>query len=111
LQNIRALQQPGNPDILARIIGLYMDDSPALLNVLHDAIKRSDAGEVRQAAHRLKSGSANLGATQLAARCKELEEMGRYDRLQQAPAMLARVEAEFRKVCAALEQVRTRGAA
>ena len=104
LNNIRQLQRPGKPDLLEKIVLLYMKDLPGLLNALRDAIDQDDAEQVRMHAHRLKSGSANLGALRLAELCKQLEDMGRNNELQQALILLNRVEAEFRLVSVALQQ-------
>jgi two-component system sensor histidine kinase/response regulator len=104
LDNIRQLQRPGNPDLLQKIVTIYMNDSPGLLNALREAIDQSDAELVRMHAHRFKSGSANLGALRLAELCKQLEEMGRNNELQGALTLLSRVENEYRAASVALQQ-------
>jgi HPt (histidine-containing phosphotransfer) domain-containing protein len=109
LDNIRQLQRPGKPDLLEKIISLYMHDSPGLLNALRDALDRDDAEQVRMHAHRFKSGSANLGTLRLAELCKQLEEMGRNNELEDALILLNRVETEFRAVSAALRHESTGG--
>jgi signal transduction histidine kinase/DNA-binding response OmpR family regulator len=104
LDNIRQLQRPGNPDLLQKIVTIYMNDSPGLLNSLRKAIDQSDAELVRMHAHRFKSGSANLGALRLAELCRQLEEMGRNNELQGALTLLSRVENEFKAASVALQQ-------
>jgi len=104
LDNIRQLQRPGKPDLLQKIVTLFMNDSPGLLNMLREAIDQDDAEQVRMHAHRFKSGSANLGALQLAELCKQLEEMGRGNELGDALTLLTRVENEFKAVSVALQQ-------
>jgi signal transduction histidine kinase/DNA-binding response OmpR family regulator len=111
LRNIRSLQQPGRPDILGKVIDLFLADCPGVMNRLRLAIESADAEQVRQNAHRLKSGSANLGATRMAELCRELEQLGRSGALDDATTLLARVETEFRQVVAALQAERSRGAA
>jgi HPt (histidine-containing phosphotransfer) domain-containing protein len=111
LHNIRSLQQLGRPDILGKVIDLFLGDCPGVMNRLRLAIESADAEQVRQNAHRLKSGSANLGATRMAELCRELEQLGRSGTLGDAAALLARVETEFRQVVAALQAERSRGAA
>ncbi len=104
LDNIRQLQRPGNPDLLQKIVTIYMNDSPGLLNALREAIDQDDAALVRMHAHRFKSGSANLGALRLAELCRQLEEMGRNNELQGALTLLSRVENEFKAASVALQQ-------
>ena len=103
LAQIRSMQRPGAPSLLNKIIGLYLDSSPELLQKLRDAIAGEDAGALRQAAHSLKSSSANLGATRLAALCKELEQRGREGRLEDAPCLLEELEICYARALEALK--------
>ncbi|HRX71610.1 MAG: response regulator [Candidatus Competibacteraceae bacterium] len=102
LAEIRALQQPGQPSLLGKIISMYFASSPALLQRLREAVAADDGEALRQAAHSFKSGSANLGATQLAALCKELEQRGRDRCLEEVPALLQEVERHYAGVQDAL---------
>ncbi len=111
LENIRQLQQAGKPDLLARIIDLYLDDTPGLLNALRDSITGGDAANVRMVAHRLKSGSANLGAMELADLCRQLEEQGHTGQLENSLTLLNRIETEFKRVSTALLDVLSRAVA
>ena len=105
LAAIRALRQPGQPDPLERVVGLYLQSALSLKQRLQQALTAGDAEELRQAAHTLKSGSANLGGQRLAARCRELEALGRDGRLPDAAAKFAEVEQEFAGFITALEAV------
>jgi signal transduction histidine kinase/DNA-binding response OmpR family regulator/HPt (histidine-containing phosphotransfer) domain-containing protein len=111
LDNIRSLQQAGKPDILGKVIDLYLSDCPGVMNRLREAIGSGDAKQVRQHAHRMKSGSANLGATRMAELCRELEVLGHRGDFGAAAVQLQRVEAEFRRVVVVLQAERRRGAA
>ena len=73
LDNIRAMQQPGMPDLLDKVIRIYLDESPALLASIRDAAARDDLETMQDAAHSLKSSSKNLGAERLADLCRQLE--------------------------------------
>ena len=103
LAAIRALQSPGQPDPLERVVGLYLQSALTLKQRLQQALTSGDAEELRQAAHTLKSSSANLGGQRLAARCRELENLGRDGRLPDAAAKFAEVEQEFAGFVVALE--------
>ena len=111
LDNIRQLQRPGKPDLLKKIVSLYMNDSPGLLNALREALDQGDAKQVQMHAHRFKSGSANLGALQLAELCKQLEEMGRDNELDDALTLLNRIETEFKAASVALQSENQGGVA
>jgi PAS domain S-box-containing protein len=71
--SITSLQRPGQPDLLTKIIGLYLKDSQGLVDKILTAAQAKDFAALRDAAHSLKSRSATLGAWQVADLCKELE--------------------------------------
>ena len=105
LENIRALQAPGGPDLLSRVIGLYLSGSPKLLEGLRDAAARRDADALRTASHTLKSSSANLGASTLSTLCKELETRAREGRVDDLAEAVAGIETEYARVKAFLEDL------
>ena len=76
LQRIRALQRPGAINVLNKVISLYLESAPALVNNIIAAITRADGESLKQNAHSLKSSSSNLGATQLSNTCQQLEQLG-----------------------------------
>lgn len=102
LDQIRAIQRPGSPDLLGKIIDLYLENSPGSLRQIRDAVAGQDGDALRQAAHSLKSSSANLGATELAAICKELEQRGRERRLENAAELLRELEIHYARAREAL---------
>ncbi len=103
LAAIRALQRPGQPDIVARIVTQYMDSSPEVIDRIRRAVLSKDAVELRAAAHRLKSSSAQLGATALASDCRELEMMGARGELERADETFKKLERHYADACAAFQ--------
>lgn len=95
LAQIRTLQRPGMPNLLHKIIGMYLESSAKLFQQLQDAVAGADPEALRQAAHSLKSSSANLGATRLAALCRELEQSGRERRLEGVVELLRELEIHY----------------
>jgi HPt (histidine-containing phosphotransfer) domain-containing protein len=91
---------------LNRIIRLYLNSAQTLMARMDAAIAQSDAHGMAEAAHSLKSSSANLGARRLAAECLKLEEAGRR---AEPPERLGKpyraVTEEYPRVVAALRQV------
>lgn len=102
LNRIRALHRPGGDDPLTKVIQLYLDDAPVLLQRLTEAVANGDSEALWQTAHRLKSSSANLGATPLTTLCRELEARSREHRLHDVEKLLAKVHAQYRQVQNAL---------
>jgi signal transduction histidine kinase/DNA-binding response OmpR family regulator len=95
LNAIRGLQRPGEPDLLARIVSLYAHNTPPLLDQIEQACARGDAGGVQQAAHALKSSSANVGAARVAALCRELETRARVADIADAHERLTGIRSAF----------------
>jgi len=102
LKRIRALQRPGKPDVLGKIINLYLENSPGLIKTVLKSVEQGDGAALCEAAHSLKSSSANLGAVSMAAVCKKLEEMGREGRTDAAKALIGHIESEYKSASAAL---------
>lgn len=102
LAHIRALQRPGTPNILRKIIETYLTATPQLLEAARLAITTNDAPTLQQAAHSLRSTSATLGAFTLADLCRELEALGRIQAIAQAAPLLSAIESEYTHVCTAL---------
>jgi HPt (histidine-containing phosphotransfer) domain-containing protein len=101
--NLRELQEEDEPDILAELGGLFLEDVPPQLEALREAIERGDASSVERVAHTLKGSSSNMGATRMATLCEELEDVGRSGDLSRAPVLIESLEAEFGRVREALE--------
>jgi HPt (histidine-containing phosphotransfer) domain-containing protein len=74
-----------------------------LLDVMREAVDGGDALRLKKAAHGVKGAAANLGGSQLAALCGELERMGRESTLDGAAALLPQVETQYQRLCAALQ--------
>ncbi|NOU10566.1 MAG: PAS domain S-box protein [Nitrospira sp.] len=111
LAAIRALQRPGQPNIVARIVTQYMDSSPELIDRIRRAVLSKDAVELRAAAHRLKSSSAQLGATALASDCRELEMMGAREESERADETFKKLERHYADACAAFQDEISKGRA
>lgn len=111
LAAIRALQRPGQPDILARVLSQYIETSQGTVDRIRCAVQSRDAAEMRAAAHQLKSSSAQLGASALAADCRELEMMGAGQELERADEALQKLERHYVAACDAFQDELTKGRA
>lgn len=102
LDSIRNLDPDGKMGLLKRVIDLYIEKSPPLIQQMLTGLDRSNSEEVYRAAHSLKSSSATIGAVGLAEMCRRLEMAGRDGALNDAPKMVREIEAEFSRVCTVL---------
>jgi CheY-like chemotaxis protein len=76
LRQIRQMQRADQPDLVKRVIDVYLCATPDLLTRLAAAVTIRDPSAIRVNAHALKSSSAHLGAFSLAALAKEMENKG-----------------------------------
>ena len=95
LDDLRGLEGSGNADFLRRVIDVYLEDAPKLIQKLKHAVETKDASEIAKAAHTLKSSSANFGARDLSDLCKQLEAFARSDSLHNAGELLAALESAY----------------
>lgn len=69
-------------DLLPRVIQLFRETTPGLLDSMQAAIAENDSSQLYKSAHSLKNSSANLGISQLADCCRELEVRARQQDMQ-----------------------------
>ena len=87
---------------LDHLVDVFLSDTPRLVAALEQAATGPDYDALRDAAHALKSSSANLGAMSLSAAAKRVE-LGARERLLERPAVaVALVANEFSRARAAL---------
>jgi CheY-like chemotaxis protein len=108
LDRLRDLRVPGQPDPVAEIIDLFLQQTPDLLTSLKKAFAEMDPESVGLTAHTLKGSCANLGAEQMAAWCRELESVARQGTLAEAGRLPVQLENEFAAVRQILEVERFR---
>jgi CheY-like chemotaxis protein len=94
IEAVRQLDPDGQDRLLSRLIALYRDDSSQLLADMENALKVGDADNVARAAHTLKSSSANLGATNVAAIARQIEHAARSGDISDLPASITKLRAQ-----------------
>ncbi len=88
-----------------QLIRLFLDDAPQLIARLETAAARPDYPLLYQAAHSLKSSSANLGAMALSEAAKRIELGARAESLDRPAVAVALLAAEFHRVREALQSL------
>jgi len=77
LDQIRSLQRPNTPSIVARVLTHCLTNTPKLLADLQEGLRQTETSLLHRVAHTLKSSSAQVGAIRLSGKCKELERLTR----------------------------------
>ena len=85
-----------------RLIEVFLDDTPKLISALEVAAVGPDFEGLRNAAHTLKSSSANLGAMSLSNAAKRVELGARNGTLERPAVAVAMISNEFARARQAL---------
>ena len=94
LDDIRSLQREGYPNVLSRVISVYLKQTMETINILSLGVREGDYEKITNCAHKMKSSSAMIGAMKLSSLSRELEIAGRQHTLV-VNALLSQLEAEY----------------
>jgi len=103
LERLRTL---GGPTLLAKMIDLFLENTPKRLAAAGAGESSGNWYEVERAAHSLKSSAANLGLTGLQSLAREVEEFAERRQADRVGPLLRELEALFPAVKARLERER-----
>ena len=97
----------GGPPLVLKMIDAYLGSSPQRVEMAQESMASGDLKGVEQAAHSLKSSSANFGATSFVELVAEVERLAADE--QRGPrldALVAEMPGAFSSVCRHLESLR-----
>jgi HPt (histidine-containing phosphotransfer) domain-containing protein len=103
LARLRKLRDEDEPDIVAELAGMFLEDARSRLDAVEEALQKGDAPAVERAAHTLKGGSGSMGAKGMSGLCAQLEDVGASGDLSQGSQLLGRIREELGRVERALE--------
>ena len=98
------LQASAGADFVAELIDTFLEEAPAMLDALRDALADERAEAFRRAAHSLKSNADTFGALTLGAMARDLE-LGGLEAGRKMNALDALVD-EYARASAALQGLR-----
>ena len=104
LDVLASLSEPGGNgrSLLARLIGIFLDDIPVRIAALQTAVLDGDVAGVNYAAHSMKGSCSSLGASKMTIICGRFEMAGRTSKLEGCQVLLDELEAEYARVAAQL---------
>jgi HPt (histidine-containing phosphotransfer) domain-containing protein len=73
INNLKSLSK--DKTFLVNVIDIFIKDTPILINDMEKAVKSKDASALKSAAHKYKSSTRQVGATQLSGICLEVEQL------------------------------------
>jgi HPt (histidine-containing phosphotransfer) domain-containing protein len=92
----------GDPDFLAELIDIYLEDAPRQVAGMRDAALSGRTEELVRPAHTLKGSSASIGAVELSELSRALELAARAGAVDDPAAAVDGIEAELGRVRDAL---------
>ena len=95
----------GRRQILKKMVDIFTEELPDQIAALHRAIDQQSPEDLRQAAHALKGSVANFDAKAAYEAAFALEQMGKSNDLNQAPATFQTLERELSAVQNALKEL------
>ena len=84
-------------ELYREVLERFFADSPVALARIATAIDQQRAEDLHRAAHSYKGLAAMSGTEQVARTAAELEQTGKLGRLEEAPALLARLRQELER--------------
>jgi HPt (histidine-containing phosphotransfer) domain-containing protein len=108
IASLRELTPPGEPDVLTEVLQLFLADVPGRIGRLRQAWHASNAAEVQRAAHSLKGSAGNIGAGDLLAVCRTIDDAAKAGELAQMVELVARLDAEYARVEAEIAELTKR---
>jgi CheY-like chemotaxis protein len=102
LHKLRATQRAGDPDIVAEVVQIFLQDAPARLAAIRAAIAQGDMATAARTAHTLKGSASHLGAKTLTMLCARFEDKVRSGAEFNATFAVEAIEEELDRVKRAL---------
>jgi signal transduction histidine kinase/DNA-binding response OmpR family regulator/HPt (histidine-containing phosphotransfer) domain-containing protein len=110
LESLRELDPAGGMGLAHTIMRTFLDSSRERVASMEQAIAAGDGVVLGQAAHALKSSAANVGAETLSGMYRELEQLGRENRIDEARRLIDEVRTAHRLAVSDMQALLEEGA-
>ena len=100
-----ALEQTTGADFVRELVDTFLQEAPAMLDELRNALAAKDADKFRRSAHSLKSNGNTFGALTLGTMARELELGGMAAVIERGGQPLDELAEEYSRVAAALTEL------
>ncbi len=97
-QALAALQEEGQPDVLAEMVGLFVGETVGWLTEARNAVDSGDVLALGRVAHSLKGACATIGAERMRGQAAGLEEALVAGRVSEAPSFVDALTEEFHQL-------------
>ena len=101
------LKQMSGAEFINELIDTFLDDAPNLIEEIKSALTTNNVDSFRRAAHSLKSNAATFGAETLASLAKDLEMLGKENKLGETGDRLRALEEAYESVRRELREMKS----
>lgn len=108
IDELLALSEDGDPELLVDLIQMYLDDSPGKMDSILRGVETNDWERVERAAHALKGSSGNLGAIHVQMACDRIQNACRSHHTSGVPQEATALRALLRDADTALRGLLSR---
>jgi signal transduction histidine kinase/CheY-like chemotaxis protein/HPt (histidine-containing phosphotransfer) domain-containing protein len=105
IETLRQLDASGSMALTRELFAAFLESADLGIARLQTAIATGNSQALGQAAHALKSSTANVGAQVLSACYRDLEKLGREDSIDEARAMFGRVRREHDRAVSQIHEI------
>ena len=98
LNQLRVLSAPGAESLVAKVIQIFMANTPVILQSIEEALGRQEFEVAGRAAHKLKSGAGNVGAIRLTQLRNRLEKFDAADPCGSRSAIFGEIRSEYSRI-------------
>ncbi|AFZ58647.1 response regulator [Anabaena cylindrica FACHB-243] len=103
LEDLRNMAGSEGDRLIAELIQVYLEDAPARIQAIQDALTSENITNLKKMAHALRSPSVSIGAVNLGKICETLEDTAQHLSLAQITDLVNRIKSEYQNVISALE--------
>ena len=104
LDRLRELEEASGRSVVAEVVDSFLGEAPRRIARMREVLTAGDGEALAFTAHSLKGGSAQLGATRLAALSHKLELQAREKVLGEASKSVDEIEREIERLAPVLRQ-------
>jgi HPt (histidine-containing phosphotransfer) domain-containing protein len=98
-ETLQLMADSGDAEIVAEILDIFKMDTAQRLQVLREALSRTDRVRVQQQAHSIKGSAVQVGANSLAALCQQIELDAGTQPCGELASLVGQAEADFESLC------------
>jgi len=107
LLQLRALQRPGQPDMVGRIVVRFLEETDERITTMQAAVAAGDPHSLERAAHALKGIAGTVGAHELRELALQLEQLGQTGQTGGAAELLSALERAYARARPTFEALRS----